>query len=808
MSKLTKISIGVGIVLLIVLISAYVFLRHLITKSYPVTNGTINVVGLYESVDIFRDEYGVPHISARDEHDLMYAVGYVHAQDRLWQMDLGRRVGQGRLSELLDTATVKFDKLFRTLGFAALAESLEKHLHPTSRRLLEDYTEGVNEFITTHQGKYPVEFDMLNYEPEPWTVQHSLIIARLMGWELNFAWWVDLTYAEIETLVPPEKFLEIFLSYPEVLSTNASQHLVNCNPDDLHRFLAEVRSYRDYFNMGPFSAGSNAWVIDSSKSVSGKPILANDPHLLVSLPAKWYEMHLSAPGWNVAGVSIPGVPLVVIGHNDSLAWGFTNAMLDDADFYIEEEDSLKPNYYRFKNEYLHMQTHDEVIHIGSSDSVVITVRSTHHGPIINDVHPMSEHSHAASVHRHPPISMQWTGFDISDEILGFYRIDRATNKIEFEEGIKQLTVPSQCMVYADVRGNIGWWMAGRVPVRGKHAGNLLLNGSTGEDEWRGYLLFDKLPKIFNPKSGVIVSANQKFIDQTYPYYLSTLWEPLSRYNRINDLLSLEKITVQDFQQFQQDVVSYYCRDLTDQILHVFSTDIVIESSVNAALVYLRNWNYRCTPNDIASTIVNTFFVKLIYNIYEDELGIEVLNDFLYSLAVPYRVTSQLLQMENSRWFDNIRTDTIETKEMIVRKSFIQAVDELNASLGNEMKTWQWGKVHQVIFEHPFGKRKPLDKVFNVGPFPVGGGEQTVNKGAFKLTDPFRLFAAPSMRQIVDMAEPAQAYSVITLGQSGQPMHKHYDDQVSLWLNGGYRRTTIGWDEINKQNWEHLILKPK
>lgn len=808
MSNLVKISIGVGITLAVVMIAGIIFLRYLVTKSYPVTSGTLELSGLHGTVDIYRDKFGVPHISARDEHDLMYAVGYVQAQDRLWQMDMGRRIGQGRLSEILDTATVKFDKLFRTLQFSALADSLEKHLHPNSRRLLEDYTEGVNEFITTHKGKYPIEFDMLNYEPEPWTVQHSLIIGRLMAWELNFAWWVDLTYAEIEKLVPEEKYKEIFLSYPENIQSAAQKPQTGISPGDIGGFLAAFRDYREYFHMGSFSPGSNAWAINSSKSMSGKPILANDPHLLISLPAKWYELHLTTAGWNVAGVSVPGIPLVLIGQNDSLAWGFTNAMLDDADFYIEEEDTLKPNHYRFKNNLLPIRVREEVIYIGSSDSIEITVRTTHHGPIINDVHPMSQCSHADSMHQKSPISMRWTGFDMSDEILGFYRINRARNKIEFEEGLKQLTVPGQCAVYADVQGNIGWWTTGRVPIRGKHNGAEIMSGKNGEDEWQGYLPFEKLPRIWNPPDGVIVSANNQLADESYPYYLSTLWEPWSRYDRIKELLSLEKILTEDFQQFQQDVVSYYSRDLAQEILGAFSRDSIVEADVNTALVYLRNWNNRCTPTDIASTIVNTFFVKLIHNTYEDEMGPEVFHDFVYSLLVPYRVTQRLLQKENSPWFDDICTDTIETKQMLIRKSLIDAVHELRDKLGGETKTWQWGKVHQVIFEHPLGRRKPLDKVFNVGPYPIGGGEQTINKGAFKLSDPFQLFAAPSMRQIVDLADPKHAYRILSLGQSGQPMYEHYDDQVSLWLNGGYRQTTIDWKEIYEQNWEHLVLKPK
>jgi penicillin G amidase len=807
-SRFVKILIGVGFTLLVLSIAGGVFLYHLVTKSYPDTKGSFAQSGLHSPVNIYRDEYGVPHIAANDEHDLMFAAGFAHAQDRLWQMDLGRRIGEGRLSELFDTATVAFDKLFRTLQFTQLADSLELHLHPDSRRLLQDYADGVNEFIVTHKGKYPVEFDMLNYEPEPWTVRHSLLLMRLMAWELNFAWWVDLTYAEIEAKVPPEKFREIFLSSSEQAADIGG--IVPNEPSmrSIHDFLSAVREYRTYFHAGSFSSASNAWAVDGSKSMSGKPILANDPHLVVSLPSKWYEMHLAAPGWNVAGVTIPGIPLVLIGHNDSLAWGFTNAMIDESDFYAEQIDSLKGNTYRYKNQWLPLQSHEEVIYVGHSDSVVIQVRRTHHGPIVNDVNPSAVHMDAAPTVRRSPIALRWVGAEMSDEILGLYRINRAVNAIQFEEGLRQLTVPGQCAVYADVEGNIARWIAGRIPIRGKHAGTMVLDGPSGEDEWRDYIPFEKLPKLWNPPGGIIVSANQQFTDKTYPYYVSTLWEPQSRYQRIQDLLSLDKISIGDIQQFQEDVVSYYSRDLAQEVLRAFSADSSIDPETNGALIYVRNWDYRVTPTDIASTIINTFFVKLIHNTYEDELGPDVLDDFLFSLIVPYRVTERLMKQEQSQWFDDIRTDIVETKTMIVRKSLLQAIEELRTKFGPEMKTWQWGKLHEVVFEHPLGRRKPLDKVFNVGPFAVGGGEETVNKGMFKLADPFRLFAGPSMRQIVDLASPSTASTILTLGQSGQPLHHHYDDQTSLWLNGGYKKVTINWDEIQNQNWERLTLKPK
>ena len=319
MSNLAKIAIGGTFIFLYLLIAVFFFLRSQVVKSFPVTAGTISLQGLHKSVQVVRDNFGVPHISARDEHDLMFTLGYVHAQDRLWQMELGRRAGEGRLSEIFKEPTLKFDILFRTLGFARLVDTIACYLHPNSRRMLQDYAEGVNVFIATHKGKYPIEFDMLNFEPEPWTPRHSLLIGRLMAWELNFAWWDDLTYDEIAAKVSQDKFREITLDYPSDVPSIIQTQKAKQSLSGIKAFMDDVRNYREYFNLGSFSSGSNAWVISSSKSLSGKPILANDPHLKTSVPSKWYEAHLTAPGWNVAGVTLPGAPGVIIGHNEHVA---------------------------------------------------------------------------------------------------------------------------------------------------------------------------------------------------------------------------------------------------------------------------------------------------------------------------------------------------------------------------------------------------------------------------------------------------------------------------------------------------------
>jgi penicillin amidase len=798
---------GIGGTFLVLLVALFFFLRHQVTKSFPDYEGVLILTELNNPVEIFRDEFGVPHINARNEHDLMMAAGFIHSQDRLFQMELARRAGEGRLSELFDTTTIKYDKLFRTLGLSILAESLEQHLSPISRQLLEDYAAGVNAFIETHKGRYPIEFDMLNVQPEPWTIRHSILLARLMAWELNFAWWVELTYAEIAERVSLEKFQDIIPQSPKTVRPLVPREEMKFSLASVRPFLNDVHDYREFIGLGPFTSGSNAWVVGPAKSDSRKPLLANDPHLIISLPSKWYEMHLTAPGLNVSGVSLPGVPFIVIGHNDSLAWGFTNAMLDDADFFMEQMDSTK-KFYRFKDKLLPVTIREEKIYIGKKDSLEISVRSTHHGPIVNDVHPRGVHQDNDTTLQHSFFSLRWTGFEMSDEFLAFYRLNHAQNRHEFVEGLKGFTVPAQCAVYADVQGNYCLWVAGRVPIRSKGNPLLPFAGWTGEEEWKGFIPFDKLPRRINPTEGFIISANQAIADESYPYYLSAYWEPPSRSERIREWLqSLEIFSTQDFQVMQQDVFSYYALGLDTIILAEYAHDSIITNETSRALEYLRNWDYRCTQYDIASTLVHTFFLQLLYNIYEDEMGSEIFRDFVYFSAIPYRVTDQVMQSDSSQWFDDIRTERREIRSDMIRKSFSEAIQILSHHLGSDMKQWQWGQVHTVTFEHPFGKIKPLDRVFNIGPFPIGGSGTSINKAEFKFVKPYSFYAGPSMRQVINMANQRVAYMVNPLGQSGQPLHEHYADQTALWLNGGYRMVTTDWDQIHSAGWRKLELRP-
>jgi penicillin amidase len=809
-----KVIIGVSGVLIVTILAVGIYLHHLITKSFPQTTGTISVRSIKADVKVYRDENGVPHIFAENEQDLMFAAGYVTAQDRLWQMDVTRRYGQGRLAEVFGKDVYAIDVMTRTIGFNRIARQIEGGLHPESRQTLQAYADGVNYYIETHRKELPIEFDMLGYEPEPWKVEHSLIITRLMGWELNISWWVDITMGELVEKLGEQKVSELYPVYPDnapliVPHTISSERLSHIGND----FLEVAKFARRFFGTEGTQIGSNSWAVTGSKSLSGKPILANDPHLIFQQPAKWYEMHLVGGRYDVAGVALPGTPGVVIGHNQSIAWGLTHSMADECDLYIEEIDSLDNTKYLYNGEKRDFKVITENVFVKDSGNIPVTVRLTHRGPIISNIHPLKYIGKEISEIRpdtslgNTAMSIRWTGFEFSDENYAFYLINRAKNWEEFKQGMREFAVPGQNFIYADTAGNIGYWYAVKLPKRKGKNPCLPFPGWTDEYEWQGFVPFDELPHTYNPPEEFIATANNKPVGDSYPYYLSNLWEPPARITRIREMMEeRERLSVEDFKQMQMDYLSTDARENVPFILHAHPDSSVYGNDTRTALVYLRNWDFVFKKEDIATTIYNAFMLNLMRNTFADEMGEELFQKYIFLSSMVNRAVTDLLKRDHSTWFDNVKTEQAETRDDIIRESLKDAMGQLKQQLGNETKNWRWGNLHTVTFQHPFGRGGVLDKVFNVGPFPVGGATTTVNNAEFSYIRPYRNTLGPSMRQIVDLADIDTSLIVITTGQSGQPFFKHYDDQVQLWLNGGYIKMVTNRRAIEGSGWNVMVMR--
>ena len=691
--------------------------------------------------------------------------------------------------------------MFRIVGIRRIAEEVERGLSRESRDMLQWYSDGVNAYIATHVGKYPVEFDLLQYNPEPWQPVHSLIVGRLMAWELNLSWWTDLTFGAIAERVGLEKALDIVPPYPGSVAPTVPAGAWKAYADLSNGYMKVAHEFADLFGTASIAGGSNAWAVAPGKSVTGSVLLANDTHLRLQVPSKWYEVRLRAPDFNVRGMSVAGVPCVVAGRNDRIAWGVTNLMADDADFYVERIDSADTTEYFYDGAWYPVTYLEEEIGVRNQPGVPLAIRLTRHGPIVTDIQTPLQKGRAPYV-----ASMRWTGAEPDDQMQAFFMMDRAHNWQEFSEAVRRFPGPGQNFVYGDTQGNIGYWCGVKLPIRTRRSSLLPLPGWEKESDWKGFVPPDKLPHLYNPPEGFVASANNKIVDDTYPYYISDLWEPPSRILRLREKLdgSNEAFSPDDFQRLQNDMFSYNAKEMLPYILAAFKDSALGLAEEQQVMEYLRNWNFVYSPQDIATSIYQEFYVHFLRNVYADEMGDDLFHDFLILANVPIRVTTRLVEEGTSSWFDDVRTDSVETRDDMIRKSLREAVIVLRARFGIETKMWRWGDLHTVTLQHPFGLKKPLDRIFNIGPFPYGGASTALMSGEYDLNEPFAAVIAASYRQIFDLSISGRTYSVLPSGQSGQVFNPHYSDQTDLWLNGAYRATR--WDEVPRR--EHLHLEPR
>ena len=803
MSFQKRVIVGVGATVLSIGIALVIFVYYLVTESFPQTSGILQVPSLHSETKVYRDEYGVPHLLADTDRDAYFTVGFLHAQDRLWQLELLRRAGEGRLAEVLGEPALPIDRMFRTIGIWRHAVGAAKSIDEPTRHSLQAYAEGINSFLQSHKGKYPVEFDLLGIEPQPWSVEHSILISRLMAWELNYSRWVDITLGLLVERFGEAKASEIFPTWPEGAPIVVPDGIRDKKVAGLAMELLHAdQAYRKLVGSGGFQSGSNAWAVSGAKSVTGKPLLANDPHLMLSAPGRWYELHVSTPGLDVAGATIVGVPFVIIGRNRHIAWGVTNAMMDDEDFYVEEADSIQhPTRYRFNNGWRPFEERIDTILVKDGRPILLTTYWTHRGPVVNRLEKAAAYSRNV-------ISMRWMGHEQSNEPRAFFLLNRATNWREFREALRFFSVPAQNFVYADVEGNIGYHTGGKLPIRETKSPTLPFPGWTDKYDWKGFVPFDEMPHEFNPPEGFIATANNKIASDSYPHYISNLWEPHWRIARITELLkSKPKFSVEDFERMQNDLVSPHARELVPVILKAFAENEASDADLRTALTYFRNWDYRMNKEDVATTLFQSFFGRMIRHTFEDEMGPGLVALYDTLPGIPLSALTRLMQKGSSTWFDNIETPQVEGMNEIIRLSMENAVIDLRNLLGGELKEWQWGRLHTVEFPHVFGAEKLARTVFNRGPFPAGGSHSTVNNGHFTLGASYRETVGPSIRQIFDLSDVNNGRAVMPPGQSGQVFQKHYDDQLQLWLNGAYRQWTMDRSRIENANYELLILQP-
>ena len=790
-------------------------------RPLPQKKGTVSLQGLHEAVEILTDIYGVPHIYAKNEDDLYFAQGYIHAQERLWQLELNRRLGSGRLAEIFGEIALDTDRFTRRLGMHRAAAAEAAKLTGHNKRTLEAYARGVNAFIETHRSRLPIEFTLLRFQPAPWTPADTIQWAKMMGWNLGGNWETEIVRAHLVAKLGVERAMQLEAGYdpqhPLITPPGVSYQGVNLG------LLEQYEQIKELSGFGMLG-GSNNWVVDGEKSSTGAPILCNDPHLGQAAPSIWFECHLVAGDIDVVGASFPGTPGVVIGHNQHIAWGVTNAVSDVEDLYIEKFNPQNPRQYEYKGAWQEAQIIREEIQVkGTKEPIIEEVRITHHGPILTEMPALtnSTTSHATSNGATAdvmPLALRWTGLEQCNIITAIQNLNRATNWTEFCDAIRDWDVPPQNIVYADRAGNIGYIMAGAIPIRAQGQALLPSPGWTGEYEWTGLIPFEELPQTYNPEQHFIATANNRVVDDSYPYYITNEWLNGYRAQRIRDLLNAkEKLTLADMANIQADQYAIPAVDIVPAMLRI-PAKTPLEQEAQAIL---RTWDYMLSPRSVGASLYTTFLRKLEYIVFSAVLGDdETLLQRYFGvganiLAVQNGYASRskplllrLLKERDDAWFTNsIISNGPTTWDAALAAAFHATIDELRDKLGSNIARWHYGKIHTMTYNHPLGAVKPLDKLFNRGPYPVGGDIDTVNMGAVLQTNPEVVITVPSFREIVDMADLTRSLSGHAPGQSGHPASKHYADFIPMWLAVQHHPMLFERNMIEARMEAHLVLSP-
>ena len=781
--KWLKWTIYIASAIIAVLLIAVIGLNLFLSYSKPTIKGEVTLSILEADVKVVRDEVGVPHITAESEADLYRAQGYVQAQDRLFQMDLSRRQASGRLAEVVGEAAVPTDKFFRTFSLRHAAEKSWDNYDAEAKQILEWFAEGVNTFIDEVKGtnKLSFEFKLLGYEPEQWTPIDSLTIGKYMAYDLGGNWnlqafrhWALQNYSEQEVE-------ELIFSYPDEARSIIEANIKN---------PVQVAGAFDPSLLPNEFNGSNNWVVAGSKTESGEPLLADDPHLGLSSPSVWYQMHLTSPEQNVSGVIFAGIPGIILGHNDSIAWGVTNVNPDVQDLYIETVNPNNPYQFEYDGEWYDAEVRDEPIKVKGQDPVDFEVITTKHGPVISEVIMGDEPATAV-------FSMQWTALEPTRELQAVIGFNKSTNWEEFETALEDFNAPAQNFVFADKEGNIAYKANGNVPIRKVGTAALPVPGNSSEYGWIGYIPYDELPRVVNPAEGFIATANNEVVGDEYPYHLSNIWAQPYRYERIAEVLEAsDTLTVQDMKDLQMDPTNLYARQYLPSLLTTLEK--TVGDSYKEALTILKEWDYKDEANQAAPLIFNPLMEQLQKDLFEDEMPEDVFKMMPGKGQILDEMLTKAYKGETVLWIEKQGG-----LEEFVTAAFEQVMQTMTDKFGKKVSKWQWGDYHQLTFNHPIGgANKALGWLLNAKKVPVDGSSITVMAADFNVDG--HVTHGASWRFVADLSDLQKANHIVGPGQSGHVKSEWYGNQIEDWANGTYHETKIDGNAKG----DTLLLKAK
>jgi penicillin amidase len=819
-------------------VSIYLYGR----RSLPIVDGTITVAGLTAPIEIVRDVDAIPHIFASTKLDALFGLGYVHAQDRLWQMEFQRRIGHGRLSEVFGEITVPQDRFLRTVGFGRAARAAWDRLPPEVRGQIDAYLGGVNAFLAGRP-PLPPEFALLRVEPEPWTGPDVLVWVKMMAWDLSANYSFELLRRDLLARVGPERTAQLLPAYPDDGLSIVQGGLHHASSSARAPFSAPAsaqagarsgvgvgrafrlaesapHSWADAFAQAltgdervhrmllggtrAEAVGSNNWVVDGTLTATGKPLLANDPHLDTHVPSLWYLAHMSAGDFEVIGATLPGAPAVAIGRNRFIAWGETNVAADVEDLFQERLDPTG-RFAEFRGELEPLRIVPETIEVNGSEPVRFDVRISRHGPLVSDAINAEAAESGSPRPAVEPLALRWTALDDEDTtVTAFLLLNEARNWNEFTGALRHLVVPAQNFVYADVEGHIGYYAPARIPIRARGDGAVPAEGWTGDMEWTGWVPFEELPHAYDPPEHYIVTANHRPMPAAYPHFIALEYPNPYRAQRIVELIGLMgPLTVDDFRVMQADTMSLHARELLPVLL---DRTVAGGDQDRRALDLLRGWNFDAGRDSAAAAIFQAWFLRLAGQIAGDELGPQLLRGYRGRFSHVTRFVMNTLADDTSRWCDDVGTEPTESCEQAISRALGEAVRDLTVRLGPHMTSWRWDAVHRAVFPHQ-GLDIPALRPLLGRTVPNGGDFSTVNVGAVDPGQPFDQRSIPGYRQIVDLSAANDSRFIDAVGQSGHVLSRHYDHFLGDWGDVRHRKMRMSRQEIERGALGRLRLVP-
>lgn len=823
MSRGRIILLTVLFLFLLLILAVSIWLLNGVRGPFPTTDGTIDVAGLQAEVTIVRDEFGIPHIYAANEHDLFFAQGYTHAQDRFWQMEWARHIGNARLAEIAGEPMVETDKFLRNLGWPQMAQAAAATYDGDTLAAMEAYSAGVNAYIAENGDNVSLNRTILelvgdSWEIEPWTPVDTAAWGIAMAWDLRGTGNSDfeLLQVEMRDALGDELVDQLFPVYPDnrpiIAPTTKQPTFATQSDDDIDWATINTQmigTAPDELGWDVSGIGSNNWVVNGDHSASGLPLLADDPHLGVQMPSIWYENGLHGGRYNVVGVTMPGVPGVILGHNDKIAWGVTNVSADTQDLFIEKINPDNPDQYEYMGVWRDMEIRTEIINVNGGDPVELTVRETIHGPLLNNVDDELQDA----------LALQWTAAEPSRQMKAIIELNKAQNVDQFFDALQYWDTAGQNIVYGDVEGNIAYQATGRYPIRPNWDGILPVPGWTGEYEWDGFIPYDEMPRLLNPEEGYIVTANNAIHDDDYPYLMALYWADGDRAQRIVDMLedalAEGSVSAETYRAMHNDNYEL----LADSYMPIIAQLESEDEQMADVLERLRQWDRQLDADSVPAAVFELFYMHLALRTMSDELG-DLAGDYITNNGTLRVLFHDLAGKPAHPFWDDVTTPEVETQAQQVELALADTLAWFK-QISSDVDGWQWGAIHTVTYgSDPLGQSgiALIENLVNRGPFPYSGGNSIVNATSFgwdKMMNPgeseigelAEARANPSMRMIIDLADFDSAELIHPTGQSGHPYHPDYTSMIDVYLAGEYVPMPFSAEAVAARGTDLLILQP-